>query len=78
MYNETIRTILKAITYLFNGFFVGAGFLGIYTLKDDFDMFTLVLSEFFIIGGLISIGFIYMLGTELKNKGKKQRGKNAK
>ena len=76
MYNKTLRAILKAITYLFNGFFVGAGFLGIYTLKDDFDMFTLVLSEFFIVGGLISIMFIYMLGTELKNKGKKQRGKN--
>ena len=64
-------TILKAITYLFNGFFVGAGLLGIYILYDDFDVFTLILSEFFIIGGLISIGFVYMLGAELKNKGKR-------
>ena len=64
--NNTIKSILKTITLLFNGSLVVIGLLGFYILISNFDIFELWLSILLFVGGLISVIYVYSVGKETK------------
>ena len=78
--DKDLKSLLKMITWIFNGSLVIISLIGFYTLIDDFDIFSLWLSIFFLVGSLISLTYIYSVVREIKKlkttiKNKKQRGR---